>query len=125
MTRPTSAAEPTDPTVTPNTPAAIVANALDTAQARIERTDDVINNSQALIDNSGVLVCEFSIAYLMELLHRVAPAVADRAARDLADIWDDGGIINELVGEWRDDLANGRPVDSTDITFKPVIDGAP
>jgi hypothetical protein len=107
-------------TGTPNTPAAIITEALRVAQSRIDNGNDVINDRRALMDNIGILVGQFTIAYLMELLSRVAPAVADAAAKDLADIWDDGGVINEMIWEWRDDLAHGRPIG---ITFERVIIG--
>lgn len=91
-------------TGTPNTPAAIITEALRVAQSRIDNGNDVINDRRALMDNIGILVGQFTIAYLMELLSRVGH----------------GGVINEMIWEWRDDLAHGRPIG---ITFERVIIG--
>jgi len=97
-----------------DTPEGIVGNALNTVQARIDR-------GAVSMDDSGIIVYGWTIAYLMVLLTRINPEVADAAAKDLAEAWDDGSHIHEMVWEWRDDITNGRIVDFAD-TVRRVVD---
>ncbi len=60
--------------------------------------------------HSSATVNEYGLAYLLAVLHRVDPEAADRAARDLAAAWDAGDSMSEWVYQWRDELAQGRPL---------------
>lgn len=97
--------------MTPNTPDAIVRNALDSAQRMHDATEEKGVDDPAFHLRIGVFVESWTVAVLMETLRRAAPEVADRLARELQGAWDDGGVMDELLWEWRDNLAAGRPLD--------------
>lgn len=103
-----------------STPDAIVAEFLRVTQDRIERSQTT-GGGAGTWDDSAVIVGSFTVAYLMEMLRRVDPAVADFAAQDLTDLWDDGAAIGEWTWEFRDDLANDRPLDPRGLIFDRVI----
>lgn len=52
----------------------------------------------------------YGLALLLLTLHRDNPALADSVAAGLADAWDAGDSLGEWVYEWRQQLADGRPV---------------
>ncbi|MFI5782637.1 hypothetical protein [Nocardia sp. NPDC051570] len=52
----------------------------------------------------------YGVAYLLAVLHRIAPDAADRAARDLVGAWEAGDSLGEWEYEWRRELAEGQPL---------------
>lgn len=96
---------------TPSTPDAIVQSMLDTAQRMEDSFNELAIDDPGYSLRIGVLVNSWTSAVLMETLRRAAPDVADRLANHLYRCWEDGGIITELLWEWRDNLAAGRKLD--------------
>lgn len=64
-----------------------------------------------LIGSAVDTVQTYGLVYLLAVLHRVAPADADRAARDLANVWEYGDSApDEFLHQWRQELADGLPL---------------
>src|SRR5690606_32540051 len=64
-----------------------------------------------LIDSALDTIYTYGLVYLLGVLHRIAPADADRAARDLANTWEYGDSLpGELLHQWRQELADGAPL---------------
>ncbi len=93
-----------------DTPESIIAGHLRTAQ----RCHDHLNTSSPSDPKWGEaisgLVHGWTVAALMETLRLAAPKVADRLAAELQSAWDDGAAVSELLWEWRQHLAAGRPI---------------
>lgn len=64
---------------------------------------------QLLIDSVTDTVHSYTLVYLLGVLHRVAPAAADRAARDLLHTLE-YGAADELMHQWREELADNLPL---------------
>lgn len=57
------------------------------------------------------LSCEgYSTIYLLAVLRAIDPKVADIAARDLVAALDAGDALGEWVWQWRQELADGKPL---------------
>lgn len=52
----------------------------------------------------------YGTAFLLAVLHRIDPAAADRAARDLANAWEAGDSLGEWIHQWREELSQGIPL---------------
>ncbi|MCQ4150282.1 hypothetical protein [Rhodococcus qingshengii] len=65
----------------------------------------------------GIQVQTFGTSWLLAVLMQLDPAIADQAARGLVSAWEDGGAPDELIYEWRDDIANNRQPTLQGITF--------
>ncbi|MEU4841739.1 hypothetical protein [Nocardia testacea] len=64
-----------------------------------------------LVGSAVDTVQTYGLVYLLAVLHRLAPADADRAARDLANIWENGDCaLDEFLHQWRQELADGLPL---------------
>lgn len=67
--------------------------------------------TQVLISSADATHETYGLVYLLGVLHRLAPADADRAARDLANIWAYGdSATDEFMHQWRQELADGLPL---------------
>jgi hypothetical protein len=53
-------------------------------------------------------VHDFGLAYLLLVVHRLDPQVADSAAAFLADSWQAGETTGELAWQWHQDLLAGK-----------------
>lgn len=53
---------------------------------------------------------EFAVIALMAALENAVPDVAAEVAERLADVWEDGGSIDEFLYEWRGKHAAGQPI---------------
>lgn len=67
-------------------------------------------DAHLIAGSSAITVNEYGVAYLLAVLHRVDPATADRAARDLAAAWDCGDTLGEWTHQWRRELGDGVPL---------------
>lgn len=71
-----------------------------------ERVGDLL-----LIGTAVEITNTYGLVYLLSVLHRVAPDDADRAARDLAMMWEHGDSAgDEFLHQWRQNLADGLPM---------------
>lgn len=59
---------------------------------------------------AAVNVNTYGVAYLLAVLHRVAPEAADRAARELAAAWECGDSLGEWVWQWRKEIGDEQPL---------------
>jgi hypothetical protein len=106
-----------------DTPEAIIAGHLASAQ----RCHEHLNTSSPADPKWGEaitgLVHGWTVAALMETLRLAAPKVADRLAAELQSAWDDGAAVSELLWEWRQHLAAGRPI-STPGRYETLFERA-
>lgn len=65
----------------------------------------------------GIQVQTYGTAWLLAVLMRLDPDIADQAARALVSSWEDGGTPDEHIYEWRNDIANNRQLTLYGITF--------
>jgi len=78
------------------------------AKARIDK--DLINTNADLWHAAIATECEgYGLIYLLAVLTRIDPKIADIAARDLVAAWE-GGEFGEWVWQWDSELANDRPL---------------
>lgn len=64
----------------------------------------------------------YGVIYLLAVLRKIDPAVADAAARDLVGAWD-CGEFGEWVYQWGEELAAGKPLTLHGIpTANPLAD---
>lgn len=71
----------------------------------------------------GIHVQTYGTTWLLAVLMQLDPDVADQAARELVSAWEDGGVLDEHIYEWRDAIANGRQPRLYGITFpSPSLD---
>lgn len=63
-----------------------------------------------MVSDSSLTVETYGVIYLLAVLHRVDPAAADRAARELVGAWEAGDVIGEHEYQWRDELGKGLPL---------------
>lgn len=68
-------------------------------------------------------ICGWQQALLMEIVRKLNPDVADRLADDMEGALDDGGIVAELLYEWRQNLAAGKPI-SEPASYRTMFDTA-
>jgi hypothetical protein len=66
----------------------------------------------------------YGLIYLLAVLHRVDPAAADRAARNLVGAWEDGCSIDEWMFQWRNELAEGVPLTLHEFPDLPLLEKA-
>ncbi|MGA5542725.1 hypothetical protein ACPCIR_12810 [Mycobacterium sp. NPDC051198] len=52
----------------------------------------------------------YAFIYLLAVLQRIDPKVADLAARDLVGNFDAGDSLGEWVWQWREEFAEGKPL---------------
>lgn len=52
----------------------------------------------------------YGMAYLLAVLRAIDPKVADGAARDLVIAFDAGDSMGEWIYQWREELAEGKPL---------------
>lgn len=52
----------------------------------------------------------FGTAYMLAVARHLDPVRADRAAAFLAEMWDAGDSLGEWVFEWREQVADGKPL---------------
>lgn len=63
-----------------------------------------------LAGSSAEYIHNYGLIYLLGVLHRVDPAAADLAARELVGAWEDGSSMSEWIYQWRSELADQRPL---------------
>lgn len=73
------------------------------------------NNSAAWHEGLSNSVHGWGMTYLLAVLHRVAPEVADIAARRLVVEFDAGDRLGEWVFQWSQELKDGNPLTLTGI----------
>ncbi|MFE3060663.1 hypothetical protein [Nocardia sp. NPDC059239] len=78
--------------------------------------------SELLVAWSGLSTGEFGVAYLLAVLRRIDPAGADLATRQLVSMWEDGGSVGEFAFQWRQELAEGRPLALHGFPHQPFAD---
>ncbi|MEV6258426.1 hypothetical protein AB0L97_34730 [Nocardia sp. NPDC051911] len=72
----------------------------------------------------GRHVTGYGLVYLLSVLHRVDPAAADRAARNLVGAWEDGSSMDEWLFQWRTELAEGVPLTLHEFPDLPLLEQA-
>ena len=71
----------------------------------------------------GMNVDGYSAIYLLAVLQRIDPAAADRAAGNLVRDCDAGDSFGEWVYQWRQELADGRPLTLHGFPARIELDG--
>lgn len=66
-------------------------------------------------------VHDFGLAYLLLVLHRLNPAVADSAAAWLADTWKCGESLGAWAWEWHEALVKDEPFNTLDLPGVPAF----
>lgn len=95
---------------------------LDKARPRYPDDNDEAG-IRAWANSIAVSVEEYSVIYLLAVLRKAAPDVADIAARDLFRAWDSGDSFGEWVYQWGDELAKGEPLTLYGIPdAEPLVD---
>lgn len=105
------------PEFTPKTTAAYLAETLDWMQECIDYCGKVTDGSgtfdpadprylRAVIGS----VSAFQIAVLTEAVRLLDPEVSERLTAEIDSALDDGGVVGELLWEWQEHRAAGRPI---------------
>ncbi|MEN4399991.1 hypothetical protein [Mycolicibacterium conceptionense] len=68
------------------------------------------DHQRARVAEISVSVNGYAFIYLLAVLQRVDPTVADIAARDLVGQFDAGDSLGEWVWQWREEFAEGKPL---------------
>lgn len=76
----------------------------------------IVAGSMADLSNYGLI-------YLLAVLRRVNPEAADRAASDLVAEFESGDGVAEWIGQWRQELAQGKPLTLHGFPAVPFVDG--
>ncbi|WP_280412615.1 hypothetical protein [Nocardia asiatica] len=79
----------------------------------VSAKDEVLGRSvQALTDGLEYNLehGEYATVFLLEIIRRLNPAVADAAAKDLAGVFEDGQAGHERLGEWLESVSSGKPM---------------
>jgi len=95
----------------PRTPTSIIGDFLSSGKSATEHVwgdkgESVLESAM----RSAHVVSAFTVVALMAELEVVAPARAAALAELLADAWDDGGSVHELIWEWHHDHTTGKQV---------------
>lgn len=86
-----------------------VKNAIDNYGLLMEQIADTSKvTDRKILLNHAWAVAYFNSAVLLETIRVLNPDLADRMAPWLDDVLQDGEMADELVAQWRDDIAAGR-----------------
>lgn len=80
-------------------------------------------DTELLWRDCGMNVDGYSAIYLLAVLQRIDPAAADRAAGNLVRDCDAGDSFGEWVYQWRQELADGRPLTLHGFPARIELDG--
>jgi hypothetical protein len=95
----------------PRTPSAIISDFLGSGKAATEHVWGEGDETPAEMSmRIAHIVSAFTVVALLAELAVVSPARAAAISELLADAWDDGGTVHELIWEWHEAHAAGKPV---------------